>query len=102
MLDIRLIRENPEMIRKNLVRRHAPDQEKLREDVIRWDRAWRKALAEADGLKRRRNEITKEIAAAKKAARARTNSGRKLRRCRRKSRPSTARSTNSPRRSETA
>ena len=67
MLDIRLIRENPEMIRKNLVRRHDPDKEKLLEDVIRWDRAWRKALAEADGLKRRRNEITKEIAAAKKA-----------------------------------
>src|SRR5207247_172929 len=70
MLDIRLIRENPEMIRKNLVRRHDPDKEKLLEDVIRWDRAWRKALAEADGLKRRRNEITKEIAAAKKAGKS--------------------------------
>src|SRR2546430_17556692 len=67
MLDIRLIRENPEMIRKNLVRRHDPDKEKLLEDVVRWDRAWRKALAEADGLKRRRNEITREIAAPKKA-----------------------------------
>jgi len=70
MLDIRLIRENPEMIRKNLVRRHDPDKEKLLEDVIRWDRAWRKALAEADGLKRRRNEITKEIAAAKKGGKS--------------------------------
>jgi len=70
MLDIRLIRENPEMIRKNLVRRHDPDKEKLLEDVVRWDRAWRKALAEADGLKRRRNEITKEIAAAKKGGKS--------------------------------
>src|SRR5205809_869986 len=70
MLDIRLIRENPEMIRKNLVRRHDPDKEKLLEDVIRWDRAWRKALAEADGLKRRRNEIMKEIAAAKKGGKS--------------------------------
>src|SRR5438093_12357615 len=70
MLDIRLIRENPEMIRKNLVKRRDPDKEKLLEDVIRWDRAWRKALAEADGLKRRRNEITKAIAAAKKAGKS--------------------------------
>src|SRR5213594_648764 len=70
MLDIRLIRENPEMIRKNLMRRHDPDKEKLLEDVVRWDRAWRKALAEADGLKRRRNEITKEIAAAKKGGKS--------------------------------
>ena len=70
MLDIRLIRENPEMIRKNLVKRRDPDKEKLLEDVIRWDRAWRKALAEGDGLKRRRNEITKEIAAAKKAGKS--------------------------------
>src|SRR5205809_7929628 len=67
MLDIRLIRENPEMIRKNLMRRHDPDKEKLLEDVVRWDRAWRKALAEADGLTRRRHEITTELAAAKKA-----------------------------------
>src|SRR5437773_7227566 len=70
MLDIRLIRENPEMIRKNLVKRRDPDKEKLLEDVILWDRAWRKALAEADGLKRRRNEITKEISAAKKAGKS--------------------------------
>src|SRR5205823_278466 len=70
MLDIRLIRENPEMIRKNLVKRRDPDKEKLLEDLILWDRAWRKALAEADGLKRRRNEITKEIAAAKKAGKS--------------------------------
>src|SRR5947199_30940 len=70
MLDIRLIRENPEMIRKNLVRRHDPDKEKLLEDVVRWDRAWRKALPEADGRKGRRNEITKESAAGKKAGKS--------------------------------
>src|SRR5206468_5908089 len=33
----------------------------------KWDQEWRKALAEADRLKRRRNEITREIAEAKKA-----------------------------------
>jgi len=70
MLDIRLIRENPEMIRKDLAKRQAADKEKVLEAVIKWDKEWRKALAEADALKRRRNEITKEIAAAKKAGRS--------------------------------
>src|SRR5437762_14369752 len=73
MLDIRLIRENPEMIRKNLMRRHDPDKEKLLEDVVGWERAWRKALAEADGLQRRRNELTNEAAAAKKAGQSTDN-----------------------------
>src|SRR5437867_9617085 len=67
MLDIRLVRETPELIRKDLAKRHAPEKKKLLDDVIRWDQEWRKALAEADRLKRRRNEITREIADAKKA-----------------------------------
>src|SRR5256886_12458154 len=67
MLDIRLIRENPEMIRKDLAKRHAPDKEKVLDSLIQWDKEWRKALAEGDALKRRRNEITKDIADAKKA-----------------------------------
>ena len=67
MLDVRLVRENPDLIRKDLAKRHAPDKEKLLDSVIQWDKEWRKALAEGDALKRRRNEITKEIAEAKKA-----------------------------------
>src|SRR5256885_411653 len=67
MLDIRLIRENPEMIRKDLAKRHAPDKEKVLDSLIQWDKEWRKALAEGDALKRRRNEITKDIAEAKKS-----------------------------------
>src|SRR3989454_7255001 len=67
MLDIRLIRENPEVIRKDLAKRHAPDKEKVLDSLIQWDKEWRKALAEGDALKRRRNEITKDIADAKKA-----------------------------------
>ena len=69
MLDVRLVRENPDVIRKDLAKRHAPDRAKLLDSVIQWDKEWRKALAEGDALKRRRNEITKEIAEAKKAGR---------------------------------
>jgi seryl-tRNA synthetase len=67
LLDIRLVREHPEIIRKDLTKRQAPEKEKLLDEVIRWDTEWRKALADGDRLKRRRNEITKEIAAEKKA-----------------------------------
>src|SRR5437867_12249717 len=70
VLDIRLVRENPELIRNDLAKRKAPDKAKLLADVIRWDQEWRKALAEADHLKRRRNEITRDIAEAKKAGKS--------------------------------
>src|SRR2546425_3019475 len=67
VLDIRLVRENPELIQKDLAKRNAPDKAKLLADVIRWDQEWRKGPAEADRLKRWRNEITRGIAEAKKA-----------------------------------
>ncbi len=67
MLDIRLIRDHPEVVRKDLQKRGAADKERLFDDVIREDREWRAAAAEADGLKKRRNEITRSIAEAKKA-----------------------------------
>ncbi|TLZ68982.1 MAG: serine--tRNA ligase [Methanobacteriota archaeon] len=70
MLDIRLVRESPDVIRRDLAKRNAPEKAKLLDDVIRWDVEWRKALAEADRLRRRRNEITRDIAEAKKAGKA--------------------------------
>jgi seryl-tRNA synthetase len=70
VLDVRLVRENPDMIRRDLEKRNAPEKEKLLDEVIRWDKEWRKALADADRLKRERNEMTRQIAEAKKAGKA--------------------------------
>jgi len=70
VLDIRLARESPDVIRRDLARRNAPEKAKLLDEVIRWDVEWRKALAEADRLRRRRNEITRDIAEAKKAGKS--------------------------------
>ncbi len=67
MLDIRLLRESPDLVRRDLAKRNAPEKAKLLDEVIRWDEEWRKALADADRLRRRRNEITRDIAEAKKA-----------------------------------
>ncbi len=70
MLDIRLVRESPDIVRRDLAKRNAPEKAKLLDDVIRWDKEWREALANADALKRRRNEITRQVAEAKKAGKA--------------------------------
>ncbi len=67
VLDIRLVRERPDLIRKDLAKRQAADKAKLLEDVIAWDQAWRAARAQADALKKRRNEITRAVAEAKRA-----------------------------------
>ena len=70
VLDVRLIRENAEVVRQDLRKRGAADKEQLLDDVIRWDQEWRAATAQADGLKKRRNEITRAIAEAKRARQA--------------------------------
>src|SRR5512136_50633 len=67
MLDIRLIREHPDTVRSDLRKRGAAEKERQLDDVVRWDKEWRAATSEADGLKKRRNEITRAIAEAKKA-----------------------------------
>jgi len=66
MLDIKLIRESPEIVRENLQKRG--DEEKLRllEDIISDDSNWRKKVVEVDGLKARRNRMAQEVAQLKK------------------------------------
>lgn len=61
MLDINLIREHPELIRKDLEKRG--DKEKIPwvEDIIQKDAEWRKLRGEADELRRKRNILTEEI-----------------------------------------
>jgi len=66
MLDIRLIRENPDLVRKNLKRRQDPEKLKLLEELIAADTKWRKLQAEVNELRMKRNEISKKIALMKK------------------------------------
>ena len=62
MLDIRLIRENPEAVRANLARRHDHDKEALLDQLIEDDAKWRELTGVVNDLRRRRNEISSEIA----------------------------------------
>jgi len=66
MIDIKLIRDNPDIIRKDLEKRQ--DTEKLVWiDLIRdMDEEWRRKKKEIDELRKQRNEFSKKIGEAKK------------------------------------
>jgi len=66
MLDIKLIREHPEVVRSNLEKRGDPEKLKLLDDLIRFDKEWRQSLTRANELRQRRNVVTEEIARLKK------------------------------------
>jgi len=60
MLDIRLIREQPELIRQNLRQRNVSlDLERL----LEMDRQVRECIAELEAVRRRRNEISQQMKA---------------------------------------
>jgi len=66
MLDIKLIRENPDLIRENLNRRKKPKFLTMLDEVIKSDEAWRTIKSEEDALRQKRNELTKSIQNLKK------------------------------------
>ena len=61
MLDIKLIRENPDMVRENLARRHDPEKLELLDRVIETDQKWRELTVRVNELRRRRNEVSSQI-----------------------------------------
>ncbi len=65
MLDIRLIRENPGIVRENLRHRGMPEKLEEVDRLLKLDAEWRKNLQEIEALRRRRNEITQQISKAR-------------------------------------
>ena len=65
MLDIKLIREQPEIVRNNLMKRGAAEKLLMLDDLIDFDKDWRKSIAQLNELRRRRNVVTAEIAKLK-------------------------------------
>lgn len=66
MLDIKLIRENPELVRANLARRKDPEKLKILDTIIRMDKDWREKKHFEDQLRKKRNEVSSKINEAKK------------------------------------
>lgn len=64
MLDIKLVRSNPEHVREGL-RKRSYGEEAL-DELLALDIERRKVIAEVEELKRKRNEVTMEIARLKK------------------------------------
>ena len=73
MLDIKLIRENPELVKANLAKRGNPNVLGMVEELITVDKAWRLNLTELNELRHDRKLVTIEIAKLKKAAQEATN-----------------------------
>jgi seryl-tRNA synthetase len=66
MLDIKLIRDNPEIVRQSLEKRG--DEAKLRmlDELIQKDVLWRQSQEKANSLKAERNTLSRKIAEIKK------------------------------------
>ena len=76
MLDIKLIRDNPDLVRAGLKTRHSPVDVSA---VLELDERRRAAITEVDRLKAARNEISKKIGELKKAGQDTTEIQRQTR-----------------------
>ncbi len=67
MLDIKLIRENPEIVKKDLIKRDELEKLKWIDEILELDKKWRENLRKINQLRRERNRIAVEIGKRKKA-----------------------------------
>ncbi|MBQ6903356.1 MAG: serine--tRNA ligase, partial [Lachnospiraceae bacterium] len=61
MIDIRLIREQPELVKENIKKKFQEDKLSLVDEVAALDKEAREVQQEADDLRRKRNELSKQI-----------------------------------------
>ncbi len=63
MIDIKLIRENPELVKENIKKKFQDDKLSLVDEVIELDKKSRAAKQEADDIRSERNTLSKQIGA---------------------------------------
>ncbi|MCR4748525.1 MAG: serine--tRNA ligase [Lachnospiraceae bacterium] len=63
MIDIKFLRENPDLVKENIKKKFQDSKLELVDEVIELDKQSRAAKAEADELRSSRNKISKEIGA---------------------------------------
>ncbi len=66
MIDIKLLRENPDLIKENIKKKFQNNKIPLVDKILKKDSDWRKLKTEADELRSERNKVSKEIAIAMK------------------------------------
>jgi seryl-tRNA synthetase len=67
MLDIKLIRESPDLVRANLEKRNNPENLAMLNELIALDKQWRQNLTSLNDLRHDRKLVTIEIAKLKKS-----------------------------------
>jgi len=67
MLDVKLLRESPDVIRNDLTRRGWNDSLPLVDEAIQLDKKWRELKKQVDDLRHRQNQLTDEVAKIKRA-----------------------------------
>src|SRR3989344_2158043 len=66
MIDMRLVREDVELVKNNAKKKYQDDKLKLIDELKKKDEEWRSVKYESDNLRAERNKISKEINEAKK------------------------------------
>lgn len=61
MIDIKLLRENPEIVKENIRKKFQDEKLSLVDEVIALDAECRRYQQEGDDLRAKRNKISKEI-----------------------------------------
>ena len=67
MIDIKLIRENPQLVKDNIKKKAQDSKLPLVDKITKLDESWRALKVKTDNLRADRNKISKEISEAKKA-----------------------------------
>lgn len=65
MIDIKLIRENPELIKENMKKKFRQDLH-IVDDLLKLDEKWKKIKFEEEQLRKKRNQLSEEINQLKK------------------------------------
>ena len=63
MLDIKFLRENPDVVKENMKKKFQDAKLPMVDEVIALDAEYRGAIAEAEELRARRNKLSKSIGA---------------------------------------
>ncbi len=66
MLDIKLVRNNPQIVKDDLVKRGDLDKVKWVDELLEHDKKWRELKKKIDKLRGKHNKITEEISRLKK------------------------------------
>lgn len=63
MIDIKFLRENPDIVKENIKKKFQDKKLPLVDEVIELDEKRRESMAKADELRANRNKLSKEIGA---------------------------------------